>query len=50
MKQQSSKRNRSVHQKQMRFFAIFFATVFLILFGIAFYVVGRWFSGFPGPR
>jgi len=42
MNQQMFKRNPSAHQKQMRFLAIFFVTLFLVIFTFAFYFVARW--------
>jgi hypothetical protein len=38
------KRSPSAHQKQMRFFTIFFATLFVTVFAAAFYFVARWLS------
>ncbi|MDR3377224.1 MAG: hypothetical protein P4M10_00950 [Verrucomicrobiae bacterium] len=48
MNQSRSKRSPSAHQKQMRFYAIFFVTAALVVFAAAFYLAAWWMAGNHG--
>lgn len=40
----NGKRSLSAHQKQMRFMAVLFILLVLVIFALAFYAINRWVS------